>query len=363
MQSEYQAPDKQGPVSFINIEDLKQKAEQSIPKGGFGYISGGAGDEITLRRNTDSFNEKDIYPRVMQDLNNPNMSTEILGIELPFPIITAPMAAHGLAHASAEKGTAEGTAKAGSIMAISTYSNDTIDDIALAGGGAPQWFQLYLTKDDDFNAYILDDAVKNNMKAIILTVDATVGGNREADLRNNFKMPLPMANLEKLSAGKGLSIEQIFANAKQKINTDDVHKIAEATKLPVIVKGIQNAEDATRAIEAGAAAVWVSNHGGRQLDGGPGSFEVLAEIAAAVNKKVPVIFDSGIRRGRHIFEAIASGADITAIGRPVLYGLSQGGAEGVKGVYDFFARELAMVMQLAGTKDISGIKSTRLRQR
>lgn len=363
MQAEYLAPTKQGEISFINIEDLKQKAEQSIPKGGFGYISGGSGDEITLRRNTDSFNEKDIYPRVLEDLDNPNLGTEIFGIELPFPIITAPMAAHGLAHVSAERGTAEGTAKAGSIMAISTYSNDTIDDIAAAGGGAPQWFQLYLSKDDDFNSYILDDAVKNNMKAIILTVDATVGGNREADRRNNFKMPLPMANLEKLSAGKGLSIEQIFAKAKQNINTDDVHQIAEMTKLPVIVKGIQHPQDAIRAIEAGAAAVWVSNHGGRQLDGGPGSFEVLAEIAAAVGKKVPLIFDSGIRRGRHIFEAIASGADLVAVGRPFLYGLSQGGAEGVKDVYDFFAQELAMVMQLAGTKNIEDIKNIQLRQR
>lgn len=363
MQSEYQAPTNEGEISFINIEDLKQKAEQSIPKGGFGYISGAAGDEITLRRNTDSFNDKDIYPRVLEDFESPDLSTEILGLKLPFPIITTPMAAHGLAHVTAEKGTAKGTAEAGTIMAISTYSNETIDDIAKAGGGAPQWFQLYLSKDDDFNKYILEDAVKNNMKAIILTVDATVGGNREADIRNNFRMPLPMANLEKLSAGKGLTIKQIFANAKQKIGVEDVRKIAEFSKLPVFVKGIQHPEDAVRAMEAGAAAVWVSNHGGRQLDGGPGSFEVLGEIAKAVDKKVPVIFDSGIRRGRHVFQALAEGADVVAIGRPVLYGLSQGGADGVKDVYKYFAKELTMVMQLAGTKNIEEVKNTSLRLR
>lgn len=361
MSENYQAPSAEQKIDFINIEDLKDDAARSIPTGGFGYISGGAGDEITMRRNTESFNCKAIYPRVLQNMDHPESKTSILGIQLPSPIITAPMAAHGLAHTSAEKGTAKGTAAAESIMSISTYSNDTIDDIATAGEGAPQWFQLYMSKDDEFNRYILQDAVKNHMKAIILTVDATVGGNREADLRNHFKMPLPMANLEKLSNGKGLTINQIFANALQKISANDIAKIAAISELPVIVKGIQKPEDAITAIEAGAAAVWISNHGGRQLDGGPASFEVLQEIATAVNQKVPVIFDSGIRRGQHIFKAIATGADVVAIGRPVLYGLSQGGWQGVKQVFDFFNKELALVMQLAGCQTVADIKKSKLR--
>lgn len=357
----YQTPDREGEISFINAADLAEQAEKVIPAGGWGYISGGAGDEYTLRRNEESFNDWEIYPRVLADLEHPDLSTSILGIDLKLPVIMAPAAAHRLAHATAEAGTAKGVAQAGTIMGISTYSNDTIDEIADAANGAPQWYQLYLSKDDGFNKYVLDKAKERGMKAIILTVDATVGGNREADLRNNFRMPFPMANLEKYSQGQGLSIRQIFANAKQNIGIDDIARVKEYSGLPVIVKGIQTPEDALLAIGGGADAVYVSNHGGRQLDGAPGSFDVLADIAASVDKKVPVIFDSGIRRGQHVFKALASGADIAAIGRPALYGLALGGAQGVKQVFDFFAKELAMVMQLSGAKNIEEAKRALLR--
>lgn len=361
MTTNYEAPSTEKELNIINAYDLATEAEKIIPHGGWDYIRGAAGDEITLRRNTDAFEDLEIYPRVLADLENPDLSTSILGIDLPFPIIMAPAAAHGLAHVTAEKGTARGVAEVGTIMGVSTYSNDTIDDIAKAGNGGPQWFQLYMSKDEEFNKAIVKHAEENGAKALIITADATVGGNREADVRNNFKMPLPMANLEKFSAGQGLTIAQIFANALQTISIDSIKKVASYTHLPIIVKGIQSAEDAMIAIGAGAAAVWVSNHGGRQLDGGPASIEVLEEIAVAVDKKVPVIFDSGIRRGQHIFKALASGADIVAIGRPALYGLALGGWMGVKSVFEHFSKELKMVMQLAGTKNIEAVKKTILR--
>lgn len=272
----------------------------------------------------------------------------------------APAASHGLAHESAEKGTAKGVAEANTIMSVSTYSTDTIEDIAKAGNGGPQWFQLYMSKDDEFNKYIIKDAENNGAEAIIITADATVGGNREADIRNNFKFPLKMANLEKLGNGKGQSIAEIFKNALQKLSLESIKKIRSYTALPIIAKGIQAPEDAIASIAAGADAVWVSNHGGRQLEGGPASFDVLEDIAKAVNKKVPVIFDSGIRRGQHVFKALASGADIVAIGRPALYGLALGGYKGVKSVFDYLNGELRMVMQLAGTKNIDEVKKNRL---
>lgn len=361
MENSYQAPTRVGQINFINCDDLEEQAAKVIPQGGFGYISGGAGDEWTMHENTASFDYEEIYPRVLAGLEKPDISTEILGIKITSPIIMAPAAAHGLAHVSAEKGTAQGVAAAGTIMSISTYSNDTLEDISKAGQGAPQWFQLYPSKDEGFNRYLIEEAVSNGVKAIILTADATVGGNREMDLRNNFKMPLKMANLEKVGNGAGFSIKEIFANAKQNIAVSDIEKIASISKLPVIVKGIQTPEDAMLAIGGGAAAVYVSNHGGRQLDGGPASFEVLSEIAAAVDRKVPVIFDSGIRRGQHVFKALASGADITAIGRPALYGLALGGWEGVKDVLDFFNKELKTVMQLSGCKTIDEAKRALLR--
>ena len=360
MQFKYHSPQNEKEISFINISELQKASGRIIPRDSFDYIRSGAGDEITMQRNTTSFNTKEIYPRTFAGIKTPDLHTSVLGIPINLPIITAPMAAHGLAHISAESGTAKGTAAAGSIMSISTYSNQTLEKIAAAGNGAPQWFQLYLSKDDGFNRHLLEEAVKNNIKAIILTVDATINGNREADMRNRFTMPLPLANLKKTGQNKALSLEQIFDNFLPNITLKDLSKIISFSKLPLIVKGIQNPQDALQAVSAGASAIWVSNHGGRQLDGGPASFEVLEEIAAAVNHRVPIIFDSGIRRGQHIFKALASGADITAIGRPLLYGLAQGGWRGVKDVYDFFARELSMVMQLAGTPDIEAVKKAPL---
>lgn len=169
-----------------------------------------------------------------------------------------------------------------------------------------------------------------------------------------------MANLNKYGQGKGQSISEIYARALQKIAPEHIEKIASYTGLPVIVKGIQSPEDAMLAIGAGASAVYVSNHGGRQLDGAPASFDVLASISKAVDKKVPVIFDSGIRRGQHVFKALASGADVVAIGRPAIYGLAVGGWQGVESVFDFFYRELAMVIQLTGTKTIEEVKHIHL---
>lgn len=362
MDNTYQASTAENKIKFINFEDLAAQAKKIIPQGGWGYISGGSGDEWTMRANTEAFNKIEIYPRVLANIEKPDLKTKILGTEIASPIIMAPCAAHGLAHVTAEKGTAQGVAAAGTIMSVSTYSNDTINDIAEAGKGATQWFQLYLRKDDGFNEYIIQDAVANGYKAIILTVDATVGGNREADVRNNFAMPLPMANLEKLAAGKGLTIKQIFADAKQNIGIDDVKRVSQLAKLPVIVKGIQTPEDALLAIGAGAQAIWVSNHGGRQLDGAPASIDVLEDIARAVDKKVPIIFDSGIRRGQHVFKALAKGADVVALGRPCLYGLALGGSQGVTDVFEFFNKELAMVMQLAGAKNVEEAKRALLRQ-
>lgn len=141
---------------------------------------------------------------------------------------------------------------------------------------------------------------------------------------------------------------------------EDIKKIKDLTNLPVIVKGIQSPEDAEVAISAGADGIWVSNHGGRQLDGGPASFEVLPKVAEVVNKRVPVIFDSGVRRGEHVFKALASGADLVAIGRPVIYGLNLGGAQGVTSVFDHLNKELSITMQLAGTRTVNEIKNTKL---
>ncbi|KRK93428.1 lactate oxidase [Latilactobacillus curvatus JCM 1096 = DSM 20019] len=237
-----------------------------------------------------------------------------------------------------------------------------MEDAAAAAPDAPQFFQLYMSKDDQFNEFLLKKAVKAGVKAIILTVDSTLGGYREADIETQFQFPLPMPNLAAYSnsdgAGKGIS--EIYAAAKQGLVPEDIQKIKQITNLPVFVKGIQSPVDAEIAIQAGADGIWVSNHGGRQLDGGPASFEVLPLIAQQVAKRVPIVFDSGIRRGEHVFKALASGADLVAIGRPIIYGLNLGGAQGVQSVFEHLNHELSITMQLAGTKTIDEVKETTL---
>lgn len=347
-------------LDIVNLNELEEEAEKIIPKGAFGYISGGAGSEWTMRRNQEAFNDVQIVPRVLANVENPDTSAEILDINLSMPVVMCPTAAQGLSHRDGEMATARGVARVGSVMSVSTYANTTIEQTAEASGGAPWWFQLYMSKDDEFNKFLLDKAVGNGARAVILTADATLGGDREDDVRNKFTFPLPMANLEKFGSGKGEGIGAIYAKAKQDLKPSDVEKIAKMAKLPVLVKGIQSPEDAAVAIASGASAVWVSNHGGRQLDGGPGSFDVLADVAGAVAGRVPVIFDSGIRRGQHVFKALASGADVVGIGRPALYGLALGGEKGVESVFRHLQMELRITMQLAGAQTVAAIKKTPL---
>ncbi|WP_374285345.1 lactate oxidase [Lactococcus sp.] len=353
-------------VEIVNLKSLEALVKERMVaqgnRGAFGYLRGGAEDEWTLRENTEAFNRKTIVPRVLRGIDSADLSTSIFGISLKTPIIQAPVAAQGLAHMEGEVDTAKGMAKVGSLFSISTYGSTTVEEAAEAVNGAPQFFQLYMSKDDEFNQYLLNKAVKAGVKAIILTADSTLGGYREEDVVSKFQFPIPMKNLESYSVtdGVGKGIFEIFGAAKQGLVLDDIQKIKNWTNLPVLVKGIQSPIDALEAITAGADGIWVSNHGGRQLDGGPASFDVLPAIAAVVKKRVPIVFDSGVRRGEHVFKALASGADLVAIGRPIIWGLNLGGADGVASVVEHLNHELSITMQLAGAKDIESVKTTEL---
>lgn len=361
MTDKYKTSNAEQYLDFINVYDLEEEAKKVIPKGGFGYIAGGAGDAWTLAENIKAFNHKLIVPEVLQQIDSADQSTEVFGEKLSTPIIMAPTASHGLANEQAEPATAKGVAESDTIMTISSFANRPLAEISKAGGGRPQWFQFYMSPEEDITRQILDDAVNNGVKAIVLTADAIVGGNREDDIRNEFAFPLSMPIVKAYQTGIGQSSTSIADPFKRDLGPRDVEFIASHTKLPVIVKGIQSAKSARIAMEAGASAVWVTNHGGRQLDGGPAAFDSLPIVAEEVNKEVPIIFDGGVRRGQHVFKALTEGADLVALGRPAIYGLALGGSQGVKSVFDHFKKELDMVMQLAGTKTIDEVKRASLR--
>ncbi|HEK0983333.1 TPA: alpha-hydroxy-acid oxidizing protein [Proteus mirabilis] len=368
--TEYKASTAEHPIKIVNLDALENQVKENMDKGAFGYIRGGAEDENNLRSNTNAFNKKYIMPRALQgiEFSDLNLKTEFLGIKLDTPIIQAPMAAQGLAHQQGEVATAKGMAKAGSIFSLSTYGNKTIKEVAQAQPGYPFFFQLYMSKNNAFNQYILSQAKQYGAKGIILTVDSPVGGYREDDIKNSFQFPLGFANLEafakisddKSKTGKGSGISEIYAQAKQAFTPADIQYVKKMSGLPVIVKGIESLEDADTAIKAGADAIWVSNHGGRQLDSAPATIDVLPAIAKVVNKRVPIVFDSGVRRGSHVFKALASGADVVAVGRPILYGLNLGGAEGVNSVIEQLNKELRINMMLGGARNVKEIQATHL---
>ncbi|EDP67650.1 L-Lactate oxidase [Carnobacterium sp. AT7] len=359
----YEAPTVEQEIEVISTYRLEDRAREVVPHGGFDYMSGASGDEFTLKQNNEAWSHKGILPRVLADVENPDTSTSILEHDIKVPFIMAPIAAHGLAHETKEAGTAKGIAEfGGTIMSISAYSGATFEEIEDGLKGSPRWFQIYMSKDDEMNKNILDEAKSDGATAIILTADSTLSGNREKDMLNKFVYPfgMPIVSRYLTGSGKNMSLNNIYAQSKQKITPRDVKFISDYSGLPVFVKGIQTPEDASLAIGAGAAGIWVSNHGGRQLDGAPGSFDTLESISKVVAGRVPIVFDSGIRRGEHIFKALASGADIVAVGRPVLYGLALGGWKGVKSVLEYFETDLKRVMQLAGTQTIEDVKNARL---
>jgi lactate oxidase len=359
----YRAGSAERKLDIINLHDLEEEARKLIPKPQFGYISSGSGDEWTLRENVRAFDDVQILPRYLAGVDQPDTSTTLLGSKVDIPIFVPPMAAHGLAHVNAERDTAKGAADAGALFTAQTLANVPLEDIGRASKG-PKWFQLYYTKDQGVNRELIRRAKEMGASAIVFTVDLEWAGNREADKRNGFVFPADLAFPNVPNAPKGATLAQLFTVFKRNLDFTDLDFIAKESGLPVVVKGIQSAENAKEAVARGAAAIQVSNHGGRQLDTVPGAISSLPYVAEAVGGQVPVYLDGGVRRGVHVFKALALGADAVAVGRPVLYGLALGGAPGVTSVLDALTTELKLAMKLAGTAtiaDINGKFITRLK--
>ena len=346
--STYSAPGEIETIDIINLRELEAAAQKLIPAGGFGYISSAAGDEWTKRENEAAFKRVTIVPRYLTGYKEADRSTTLLGSKVSMPIIVSPMAQHGMAHATAEIGSAKGTGEAGALYVAGSLSNSTLEQIAAAGSG-PKWFQIYLPADPGKAREILGRAKVAGYRAIILTIDTVVPSNRETDRRNHFRSPLPLGNFP------GESGVYAASPIKRDLDWSDVEFIQNTTGLPVLIKGVMSPELAVAAVEHGCAGIQVSNHGGRQLDDVAASITVLPRIADAVYGRAAIIIDGGIRRGQDVFKALALGANAVAIGRPVLYGLALGGWMGVQGVFQHLDGELEMTMRLAGARTISEI--------
>lgn len=350
---DYAAPSSEQKINVINLRDLASQAEKVLPPFGYHFIAGGSGDEWTMRENEAAFERWTIQPKYLSGIKGADLTTTILGSKLALPVITAPMGMHGFAHAKKEEGSAKGTAAAGSLYTSTSVSNLSMEEIAAAVGVGPKWFQIFLPEDRGYAREQLQRAKAAGYSAIVLTVDTTVFGNRERAAKLGLRPPrhLGFGNLPKQSGLEGQNPD------KQKVDLtwDDVAFVQKETGLPLVLKGVMTASQALDATKNGCAAVWVSNHGGRQLDTMPATISVLPKISEAVRGKVPIICDGGIRRGQDVFRAIALGASVVAMGRPVLYGLALGGAQGVEAVYQRLRLELTMTMRLAGVSSIRKI--------
>ena len=356
----YKGSEANQKIKIINLIEIEAEAQKVIPAGGFGYISSGSGANWTRRENMAAFERVQIDPQPLNGTNKVDLTTTVLGSQLSMPIAVSPAGSHGLAHVSKEEGTAKATFGVGTLMMTSTQSNLSMEEIASHNPG-PKWFQLYVPADRGVLKELLQRAKAAGYTAIAPTVDNLFAYPREENIRNEFRPPrsLGKGNAPRSIADPAAAIAALD-NRKRDLNWDDLDFIKAESGLPVIVKGVLSAKVAATAVKRGMDAVYISNHGGRAFDGVQATFTVLPRIADVVEGRVPIILDGGIRRGTDVFKALALGANVVACGRPVLYGLALGGAQGAQSVLEYLRDNLALVMRLAGTATIKDISRENL---
>ena len=347
----------------VNLEEFEEAAREKLTREAYDYYAGGANDEITLRANRASYADIALHYPVLRDVSSRDTSVEVLGERIAFPVMVAPTAFHRLACAEGECATARAAARAGTIIVLSTLATTVIEDVAAAAAG-PKWFQLYIYKDRGATADLIRRAESAGCRALVLTVDAQVWGRREADVRNNFKLPdgLTVANLTEHAKdmfpagipGSGLAA-YVAQMLDPSLSWRDLAWLREQTKLPILLKGIVRADDAKLAVEHGVDGVIVSNHGGRQLDTAPATITALPRMVEAVAGKIPVLIDGGVRRGTDVVKSIALGAQAVLIGRPILWGLAADGEEGAYRVLEMLRAEFDLAMALCGARTVREI--------
>ncbi|MEM7250980.1 MAG: alpha-hydroxy acid oxidase [Pseudomonadota bacterium] len=326
----------------VSLSDYEVLAREQMSREAWGYVRGGAGEEITLRGNVEAFERLRLNPRVLVDVSRIDVSTELFGQRLDLPVLLAPTAFHGIVNEAGEVATALGASRARATMVVSTFANRTIADIAEVASPKP-WYQLYVQVDRGFSADVVAQAVDAGCKVLFLTVDSGVSGSRNRQARAGFRHPPGVPTYP----GGRLDLS---------LSWDDIGWVRSLSDLPLVIKGIIHPGDAARAADAGADGIVVSNHGGRSLDTLPPTIDALPRVADRIAGRIPILLDGGVRRGTDVIKAIALGAHAVMIGRPQLYGLAVGGADGVQAVVDILRRELVAAMALTGHTKISDIK-------
>ena len=375
-----------------NFSDFRALAKKKLPIPIFNYIEGAADDEVTYRRNSQSFNDVDLVPNVLAGVEKVDMSTEIMGQKLSMPFYCAPTALQRLFHHEGERAVAKAASSYGTMFGVSSLATVTVEDIAQISSG-PKMFQFYFHKDRGLNDALLERAKAANFNVLALTVDTITGGNRERDLRTGFTSP-PKLTLDSLlsfalhpmwawnfftkekfdmphlsghvTEGTNLAVsvgEYFSTMLDQSMNWSDAEKLCQQWNGQFALKGIMSVEDAKRAVEIGCTGIMVSNHGGRQLDGSRAPFDQLAEICDAVGDQIDVVCEGGIQRGTHILKALSVGAKCCSIGRYYLYALAAAGQAGVERALNQLAVEVERDMKLMGVTKVDQLRRSNIRFR
>ncbi len=374
-----------------NQSDLRKAAKKRLPSPIFNYMDGGSDDEWTLKRNTKAFDDYELLPRYLRNIERIDLKTRVLGITLDLPVFLAPTGMSRLFHHDREIAVAKAAEKYGTLYSLSTLGTTSIEEIAEVSSG-PKMFQIYILKDRELTREFMQRCRKSDYDVMCLTVDTPLAGNRERDLASGFTMPprftlkslwsfathpywamhlalnpdFELKNVvhrvDKLGQKGAMSlIAYVNDQLDRTITWKDAAWIAEQWDGPFVIKGLQTAEDAKRAVEAGASAIMISNHGGRQLESAPAPVDCIVPIREAVGDSLELIVDGGIKRGTHIIKALALGADACSIGRGYLYGLGAGGQKGVERALELYRSELLRDMALLGCTKISDLNSESIR--
>jgi 4-hydroxymandelate oxidase len=332
---------------MMRSESLEAQARAVLPPPVYDYFAGGAGDEVTLAANEAAWRAVRLRPRVLRDVRHVDTSTEVLGASVRAPVLVAPTAFHRLAHPEGECATAAGAARAGSLLVLSSRASVRLERVAETAG--PWWFQVYVLRDRGLTRDLVQRAAAAGARALVLTGDTPYVGRKRRD-RDGVAIPDEdfLSNLEALT-------DRAMAEQAPDVTFDDIGWLRGLSGLPVLVKGVLRGDDAARCLQAGAAGVIVSNHGGRQLDGALSTAEALPEVVEAVAGRGEVLVDGGVRNGRDVLRALALGARAVLVGRPVLWALAVGGAEGVRLWLEALREDTAHAMALAGAARVADV--------